>query len=80
MIDAVKVKEDADAEESAGRFHKAIALLRQIFADNPRDYGTTKKIMDLQSRIASAREAAMRSSGGDDFVLIGNEGWLLKRL
>jgi hypothetical protein len=46
-INPVKVKQDAEKEERAGRVDKAILLYRQLVDDNPRDWNTIKKIGDL---------------------------------
>ena len=43
----IKLKADADAAEKAGRFEKAIELLKQIVQDNPRDWNTVNRIGDL---------------------------------
>jgi pilus assembly protein FimV len=45
-----KVKEDADKEERAGRYEKAIDLLKQLVAENPGDWNTINKIGDLYAK------------------------------
>ena len=46
-INPVKVKQDADKLEKAGRLDQAIVLYRQVVEDNPRDWNTINKIGDL---------------------------------
>ena len=43
-INQVKLKQDADAAEKAGRLDKAIDALKQIVQDNPRDWTTVNRI------------------------------------
>ena len=57
-INPVKVKQDADKLEKAGKLDKAIALYRQIIDDNPRDWNTINKIGDLYAKLnRTARRA-----------------------
>ena len=66
----IKLKQDADAAEKAGRFEKAIDLLKQIVADNPRDWNTVNRIGDLYDPVALAAEApvAMKALPNDPSV------------
>jgi hypothetical protein len=57
-INPVKVKQDAEKEERAGRVDKAILLYRQLVDDNPRDWNTIKKIGDLYVRLNKNKEAS----------------------
>ena len=54
-INPVKVKQDADKLEKAGKLDQAIALYRQLVDDNPRDWNTIKKIGDLYARLNRRR-------------------------
>ena len=65
-INPVKVKQEADKEEKAGRFEKAIELFKQLVADNPRDWNTIKEFVDRQAWtgfVAPTKE--------NDFFLVG---------
>ena len=42
-INPVKLKQDADKLEKAGKLDQAIALYRQIVDDNPRDWNTSRR-------------------------------------
>ncbi|HEY8233738.1 MAG TPA: tetratricopeptide repeat protein [Vicinamibacteria bacterium] len=53
----IKLKQDADAAEKSGRFDRAIELLKQIVADNPRDWNTVNRIGDLYAKINKLKEA-----------------------
>ena len=53
----IKLKQDADAAEKAGRFDKAIELLKQIVQDNPRDWNTVNRIGDLYAKLNKLKEA-----------------------
>jgi tetratricopeptide (TPR) repeat protein len=77
-INPVKVKQDAEKEEKAGRFDKAIALYRDIVADNPRDWNTIKKIGDLYSRVNRVKEASQEYAKVADFY--ARDGFLLKAI
>ena len=57
-INPIKIKQDADKEEKAGRLDKAISLYRQLLEDNPRDWNTINKIGDLLARLGKNKEAA----------------------
>jgi pilus assembly protein FimV len=77
-INPVKVKQDAEKEEKAGRFDKAIDLYRQLVQDNPRDWNTIKKIGDLYARMNRTREATQEYSKVADFY--ERDGFLLKAI
>jgi len=53
----IKLKQDADAAEKAGRFDKAIDLLKQIVQDNARDWNTVNRIGDLYAKLNKLKEA-----------------------
>ncbi len=53
----IKLKQDADAAEKAGRFDKSIELLKQIVQDNPRDWNTVNRIGDLYAKLNKLKEA-----------------------
>jgi len=53
----IKLKQDADAAEKAGRFDKAIELLKQIVQDNPRDWNTVNRVGDLYAKLNKLKEA-----------------------
>ena len=77
-INPVKVKQEADKEEKAGRFDKAIELFKQLVADNPRDWNTIKKIGDLYARINRNKEAAQEYAKVAEFY--AKDGFLLKAI
>ena len=54
-INPVKLKQDADKLEKAGKLDQAIALYRQIVDDNPRDWNTINKIGDLYAKLNKPR-------------------------
>src|SRR5262245_58592281 len=56
-INPIKVKQDADKLEKAGKVDQAIVLYRQLVEDNPRDWNTIKKIGDLYVRLNRNKEA-----------------------
>ena len=56
-INQVKLKQDADAAEKAGRFDKAIDALKQIVQENPRDWNTVNRIGDLYAKLSNTRAA-----------------------
>ena len=61
-----------------GRFEKAIELLKQVVADNPRDWDTIKKLGDLYARINRNKEAAQEYAKTAEFYAKG--GFLLKAI
>jgi pilus assembly protein FimV len=77
-INPVKVKQDAEKEEKAGRFDKAITLYRQLVDDNPRDWNTVKKIGDLYTRLNKVKEAASEYAKVANYL--AQDGFLLKAI
>jgi tetratricopeptide (TPR) repeat protein len=77
-INPVKVKQDAEKEERAGRFDKAILLYRQLVDDNPRDWNTIKKIGDLYVRLNKNKEASSEYAKVAEFY--SRDGFLLKAI
>jgi tetratricopeptide (TPR) repeat protein len=74
----VKLKQDADAAEKGGRFDKAIELLKQIVADNQRDWQNLNRIGDLYAKLNKVKEA------NDHYVkvarLYADDGFYLKAI
>jgi tetratricopeptide (TPR) repeat protein len=56
-INQVKLRQDADAAERAGRFDKSIDLLRQIITENPRDWNTINRVGDLYAKLNNPKAA-----------------------
>ena len=77
-INPVKVKQDAEREEKAGRLDKAILLYRQIVDDNPRDWNSINKIGDIYARMNRTREASDEYAKVADFY--AKDGFLLKAI
>jgi pilus assembly protein FimV len=77
-INPVKLKQDAEKLEKAGRADQAILLYRQIVEDNPRDWNTVKKIGDLYVRLNRHREAIGEYAKVADFY--ASDGFLLKAI
>ncbi len=77
-INPVKVKQDAEKEERAGRVDKAILLYRQLVDDNPRDWNTIKKIGDLYVRLNKNKEASGEYAKVAEFY--SRDGFLLKAI
>jgi tetratricopeptide (TPR) repeat protein len=77
-INPVKVKQDAEKEERAGRVDKAILLYRQLVDDNPRDWNTIKKIGDLYVRLNKNKEASAEYAKVAEFY--SRDGFLLKAI
>ena len=57
-INPVKVKQEADKLEKAGKVTEAIALFKQLVEDNPRDWNTVNKIGDLYAKLNKFKDAA----------------------
>lgn len=74
----IKVKQDADKNEKAGRLDQAIALYRQLVDDNPRDWNTINKIGDIYARMNRNREASQEYAKVADFY--ARDGFLLKAI
>lgn len=77
-INPIKVKQDADKLEKAGKVDQAIILYRQLVEDNPRDWNTIKKIGDLYVRLNRNREAIGEYSKVAEFY--ARDGFLLKAI
>ncbi|HEX5530496.1 MAG TPA: tetratricopeptide repeat protein, partial [Methylomirabilota bacterium] len=77
-INPVKVKQDADKLEKAGRLDQAIVLYRQVVEDNPRDWNTINKIGDLYAKLNKVREASQEYAKVADFY--AKDGFLLKAI
>ena len=56
-INQVKLRQEADSAEKAGRFDKAVDALKQIVQENPRDWNTVNRIGDLYGKLNNARAA-----------------------
>lgn len=57
-INPIKVRQEAEKAEKAGKLDQAIPLYRQLLEDNPRDWNTINKIGDLLAKIGRVKEAA----------------------
>jgi len=55
-INPVKVKQDADKLEKAGKLPEAIALFKQVIEDNPRDWNIINKVGDLYKRAKAGED------------------------
>ena len=77
-VNPVKLKQDADKEEKAGRLDKAIDLYRQLLQANPRDWNTINKIGDLYAKLNRTREAGQEYAKVADFY--ARDGFLLKAI
>jgi tetratricopeptide (TPR) repeat protein len=77
-INPVKLKQDADKAEKAGKFQDAIGYLNQLVDDNPRDWNTIKKIGDLYARMNRNRDACDQYAKVADFY--AKDGFLLKSI
>ncbi len=77
-INPVKVKQDADKEEKAGRLDRAILLYRQILDENPKDWNTINKIGDLYAKMNRYQEASSEYAKVADFY--AKDGFLLKAI
>ncbi|MBI3932875.1 MAG: tetratricopeptide repeat protein [Acidobacteria bacterium] len=77
-INPIKVKQEADKAEKAGKVDQAIGLYRQIVDDNPRDWNTINKIGDLYAKLNKFREASLEYAKVADFY--AKDGFLLKAI
>lgn len=77
-INPIKIKQDADREEKAGRLDRAIALYRQLLEDNPKDWNTINKIGDLFARMNRVKEASDEYAKVADFY--AKDGFHLKAI
>lgn len=77
-VNPIKLKQDADREEKAGRFEKAIDLLKQLVADNPKDWNTINRIGDLYGKLNDVRAANEQYAKVADFY--SRDGFYLKAI
>ena len=77
-INPVKLKQDADKLEKAGKLDQAITLYKQVVDDNPRDWNIVKKIGDLYVRLNKMREAMVEYQKVADFY--AKDGFHLKAI
>ena len=77
-INPIKLKQDADKEEKAGRFDKAIDCLKQIVADNPKDWNTINKIGDLYAKLNNVKAANEQYAKVAEFY--SKDGFYLKAI
>ncbi len=56
-VNQVKLRQEADAAERAGRFDKAIEALKQIVQENARDWNTINRIGDLYGKLNNSKAA-----------------------
>jgi tetratricopeptide (TPR) repeat protein len=77
-INPVKLKQDADKLEKAGRYDQAIAIYRQIVDDNPRDWNVHTKLGGLYANLNRNREAADEFAKIADFY--AKNDYLLKAI
>jgi Flp pilus assembly protein TadD len=77
-VNPVKLKQEAEKLEKAGRPDQAIALYKQIADDNPRDWNVVNKIGDLYAKLNRTKEAADEYAKVADFY--ARDGFLLKAI
>jgi tetratricopeptide (TPR) repeat protein len=77
-INPIKLKQDADKEERANRFDKAIDLLKQIVQENPRDWATINRIGDLYVKANNVKAANEQFAKVADFY--ARDGFYLKAI
>ncbi len=77
-INPVKLKQDADKLEKAGKLDQAIVLFKQVVDDNPRDWNIVKKIGDLYVRLNKMSEAMVEYQKVADFY--AKDGFHLKAI
>ena len=77
-VNPVKLKQDADKEEKAGRFEKAIDLLKQLVADNPKDWNTINRIGDLYGKLNNVKAANEQYAKVAEFY--SRDGFYLKAI
>ena len=56
-VNLVKLRQDADTAERAGRFDKAVDALKLVVQENPRDWNTVNRIGDLYGKLNNAKAA-----------------------
>ncbi len=77
-INPVKVKQDADKLEKAGKLPEAIALYKQVIDDNPRDWNIVNKVGDLYAKLNKFKDAAEYYARVADFY--AKDGFHLKAI
>jgi tetratricopeptide (TPR) repeat protein len=77
-INPVKVKQDADKLEKAGKVTEAIALYKQVIDDNPRDWNVINKVGDLYAKLNKFKDAADYYAKVADFY--AKDGFHLKAI
>ena len=77
-INPVKLKQDADKLEKAGKLDQAIALYKQVIEDNPRDWNIINKVGDLYAKLNKTKEAADEYAKVADFY--AKDGFHLKAI
>jgi len=77
-VNPIKLKQDADKEEKAGRFEKAIDLLRQLVADNPKDWNTINRMGDLYGKLNNVKAANEQYAKVAEFY--SRDGFYLKAI
>jgi tetratricopeptide (TPR) repeat protein len=77
-INPLKLKQDAAKETNAGRYEKAIELLRQIVQANPRDANTLNQIGFLYEKINNVKAANEQYAKVADFY--AKDGFYLKAI
>ena len=77
-INPVKLKQDAEKLEIAGRPDQAVVLYRQILEENPRDWNVINKIGDIYAKMNRVKEAGEEYAKVADFY--AKDGFLLKAI
>ncbi|MCG6924221.1 MAG: tetratricopeptide repeat protein [Acidobacteria bacterium] len=77
-INPLKLKQDAAKETNAGRYEKAIELLRQIVQENPRDANTLNQIGFLYEKLNNTKAANEQYAKVADFY--AKDGFYLKAI
>ncbi|MFI5007209.1 MAG: tetratricopeptide repeat protein [Solirubrobacterales bacterium] len=77
-VNPIKLKQDADKEEKAGRLDKAIDFLKQLVADNPKDWNTINKIGDLYGKLNNVKAANEQYAKVAEFY--SKDGFYLKAI
>ncbi len=77
-INPVKVKQDAEKLEKAGKLPEAIALFKQVIDDNPRDWNVINKVGDLYAKLNKFKDAADYYAKVADFY--AKDGFHLKAI
>jgi pilus assembly protein FimV len=77
-INPIKLKQEADKHEKAGRLDQAIASYGKLVEANPRDWNSINKIGDLYAKLNKAREASQEYAKVAEFY--AKDGFLLKAI